>query len=111
MWLSLVRPDILYSTKELSRVVTAPTGESVQKPKHLLRYVSGTKGMVQRLRPGMTLSRPDCNLDLSCYVDSDWAGCKNTSKSTSGTVIQLLECTGASGSGTQGTIALSSGGS
>ena len=102
MWLlSLVRPDISYSTKELSRGVAAPTEESVQKLKHLLRYVSGTQGLVQRLRPGMTLSGPDCNLDLMCYVDSDW--------STSGTVIQLLECTVASGSRTQRTIALSSG--
>ena len=69
----------------------------------------GTKRLVQRLRPGMTLSGPDCNLDLNCYVDSDWAGCKRTRKSTSGTVIQLLECTVASGSRTQGTIKLSSG--
>eukprot|EP00435_Cladocopium_sp_Y103_P040930 s145_g11.t1 len=98
-----------YSTKELSRDVTAPTEESVQKLKHLLRYVSGIKGLVQRLSPGMTLNGPGCNLDLNCYVDSDWARCKRTRKSTLGTVIQLLECTVASGSRTQGTIALSSG--
>ena len=78
------------SSKELSRDVTAPTEQSVQKLKHLLRYVAGTKGLVQRLRPGMTLSGPDCNLDLNCCVDSGWAGCKRTRKSTSGTVIQLL---------------------
>ena len=39
---------------------------------HLLMYVSGTKGLVQRLRPGMTLSGLDCNLDLICYVHSDY---------------------------------------
>ena len=44
MWLSLVRPDMSYSTMELSRDVSAPTEEGVQKLKHLLRYISGTKG-------------------------------------------------------------------
>ena len=104
MWLSLVRPNTPYSTRELSRDVTAPTEEGVQKLKHLLRDVSGTKGLVQRLRPGMTLRGldPNRNLDLNCYVDSDWAGCKRTCRSTSGTVIQLLECTVASGSRTTG---------
>ena len=56
----------------------------------------------------MTLSGPDCNLDLNCYVDSDWAGWKRTRKSTSGTVTQLFECTAAGRSRTQGTIELSS---
>ena len=57
----------------------------------------------------MTLSDSDCQLDIDCYVDSDWAGCRSTRKSTSGTVVQLLNSTVSFGSRTQGTIALSSG--
>ena len=44
-----------------------------------------------------------------CFVDTDWAGCRTTRKSTSGTVVQLLNSTVSFGSRTQGTIALSSG--
>ena len=48
-------------------------------------------------------------MDLDCYVDSDWAGCRSTRKSTSGTVVQILNSSVSFGSRTQGTIALSSG--
>ena len=51
----------------------------------------------------MTPESPNCTLDLDCYVNSDWAGCRSTRKSTSGTVVHF-------GSRTQGAIALSSGG-
>ena len=109
LWLALIRPDISYATKELSRDLTAPTTESVTKVKHLLRYISGTRDHCQRLNPSVTLSDSDCTLDIDCYVDSDWAGCKTIRKSTSGTVVQLLNSTVSFGSRTQGTIALSSG--
>ena len=109
LWLALIRPDIAYATKELSRDLTTPTTESVTKVKHLLRYIAGTKEHCQRLCPSMTLSDSDCQLDIDCYVDSDWAGCRSTRKSTSGTVVQLLNSTVSFGSRTQGTIALSSG--
>ena len=51
LWLALVRGDIAYATKELSRDVTAPTMQSVAKCKHLLRYLIGTRMCVLRLRP------------------------------------------------------------
>ena len=91
-----------YGTKEFSRDLIAPTQESVAKLKHLLRYVNGTKDFVQRLRPAMTLSSGDCTLDLDRFVDSDWAGCNRTRKSTSGTVVKLLDSVIAFGSRTQG---------
>eukprot|EP00438_Fugacium_kawagutii_P026486 Skav202797 [mRNA] locus=scaffold326:708101:708889:+ [translate_table: standard] len=109
LWLALIRPDISYATKELSRDLTAPTTESVTKVKHLLRYISGTKDHCQRLCPCTMLSGSDCTVDIDCFVDSDWAGCRATRKSTSGTVVQLLNSTVSFGSRTQGTIALSSG--
>ena len=64
--------------------------------KHLLRYITGTKDHSQRLCP-------NCTLDLDCYVDSDWAGCRSTRKRTSGTVVQIWNSTVSFGSRTQGT--------
>ena len=108
LWLALIRPDIAYATKELTRDLTAPTTESITKVKCLLRYIAGTKDHCQRLCPNVTLESSNCTLDLDCYVKSDWAGCKRTRKSTSGTVVQILNSTVSFGSRTQGTIALSS---
>lgn len=39
----------------------------------------------------MTLSSGDCSLELGRFVDSDWAGCRKTRKSTSGAVVKLLD--------------------
>ena len=44
-----------------------------------------------------------------CYVDSDWAGCNKTRKSTSGSIVQILGSTVVHSSRTQATVALSSG--
>ena len=93
LWLALIRPDISLATEELSRDLTAPTTESVTKVKHLLKFISGTRDYCERLRPSVTMSDSDCTLDIDCYVDSDWAGCRTTRKSTSGTVVQLLKST------------------
>ena len=71
LWLALIRGDIAYATKELSRDVTAPTMQSVAQVKHLLRYLIGTKMCVLRLRPSYQLSD---GKDVNAYVDSDWAG-------------------------------------
>ena len=43
------------------------------------------------------------------FVDSDWAGCSKTRKSTSGSTVNVLGCNVASTARTQGTLALSSG--
>ena len=109
LWLALIRPDIAYATKELTRDLTAPATESITKVKCLLRFIAGTKDHCQRLCPNVTLGSSNCTLDLDCYVKSDWAGCRSTRKSTSGTVVQILNSTVSFGSRTQGTIALSPG--
>ena len=102
MWFALIRPDIAYATKELSRDLTAPTTENITRAKNLLRYIAGTEDHCQR-RPNVTLESSNCTLDLDRHVDSDWAGCRSTRKSTSGTV-QSLNSTVSFGSRTQGTI-------
>ena len=111
LWLALIRGDVAYATKELSRDVTAPAMQSVAKLKHLLRYLIGTKMCVLRLRPSYQLSDGNCSLDVNVYMDSDWAGCSKTRtrKSTSGSTVNILGCNMVSTARTQGTLALSSG--
>ena len=66
--------------------------QSVAKLKHLLRYLIGTKMCVLRLRPSYQLSDGNCSLDVTAYVDSDWAGCSKTRKSTSRSTVNVLGC-------------------
>ena len=109
LWLAFVRPDISYAVKELSRDVKGPTMESLAKLKHLLRFLAGNKHSVLRLRPTETLADWKSVLDIRCFVDSDWAGCNKTRKSTSGSIVQVLGCTVVHSSRAQATVALSSG--
>ena len=46
---------------------------------------------------------------MNVFVDSDWAGCNKTRKSTSGSTVNVLGCNMISTARTQGTVALSSG--
>ena len=109
LWLAFVRPDCSYAVKELSRDVKAPTLESLAKLKHLLRYLSGNKLSVLRLRPSQTLSDWKCILDIQCFVDSKWTGCSKTRKFTSGSIVQVLDCDIIHSSRTQAAVPLSSG--
>ena len=102
-WIDLTLHMPLRNCQDL----TAPTTESITKVKDILRYIAGTRDHCQRLCPNAPLESSICTLD--CYVDSDWAGCRSTRKSTSGTVAQILNSTVSFGSRTQATIALCSG--
>ena len=92
--------------KELARALQQPTSSDQQKLKHLLRYVKGTTHYKQIIRPTVKLTQT--TYDLNVYVDSDWAGCVETRKSTTGFSITFLGATVSYGSRTQATIALSS---
>ena len=82
----------------------ATTIESLAKLKHLLRYLAGTKGYVLRIKPTHMLSDWTSSMDIVCYVDSDWAGCSKTRKSTSGSTAQVLGCDVIHTSRTQATV-------
>lgn len=109
LWLGSVRPDIMYAVKELSRGLSAPTSEHEAKAKHLLKYLSGTKHFSQRLQPTLQLSPQHKAIDINIYVDSDWAGCPESRRSTSGVSLFVLGANILSHSRTQATVALSSG--
>ena len=88
-WLAPLRPDNCYAAKELARGLAAPTKEHQAKLKQLLRYLKGTVDYVMMIK-SMTFPRPQQPFEIECYVDSDWAGCHTTRKSTSGLVLQLF---------------------
>ena len=106
-WMTYTRPDISYATKELARALQQPTTADQQKLKHLLRYIKGTKDYKQIIRPTVKIPAKAIP-DINVYVDSDWAGCPTTRRSTTGFLITLLGTTINYGSRTQATIALSS---
>ena len=98
------RPDISFAVSELSRFVAEPGDKHLVAAKHLLRYVKGTKDL------GLRFSRPcDSKLDtLWGYVDSDWAGCLDSRKSTTGFVLMFGGAAVSWKSKRQSVVALSS---
>ena len=110
LWLALVRGDIAYATKELSRDVTAPTMQSVAKCKHLLRYLIGTRMCVLRLHnrrinwPMVIAPWTSMFIGIRTGLDA-----LRPRKSTSGSTVNVLGCNVVSTARTQGTLALSSG--
>ncbi len=71
------RPEIQFATKECCRRMSLPTEVSMRALKRVGRFVEG--------RPRLVLSmRFEEVQPLDVYVDSDYAGCPRTRKSTSG---------------------------
>jgi len=80
-YLAQDRYDIQFGGKELCREMAVPTTASMAKMKRAARYLLGI--------PVLEIWFVEqCMLDsVSIYVDSDWAGCLVTRKSTSGGVV------------------------
>ena len=98
------RPDIRYSVKELCREMSCPTTRSWRALKKLCRYLKRVPRLVQTVKIGTDES--DC---LEVYVDSDWAGCSRTRKSTNGGCIVWNGACLKTWSTTQTVVAMSSG--
>jgi len=75
-------PEIAYAIGVLSRYNHDPSNEHMVALKRVFRYLNGTKDW--RLHFGGALEG-ECA--LRCYADSDYAGCPDDYKSTSGLVI------------------------
>jgi len=96
------RPDIQYAVKELCRKMSRPTRRDWHKLKKVCRYLRGRPRLIQRkipIQPGV----------VEVYVDSDWAGCKTTRRSTSGGAMYAYGMCLKTWSVTQGGITRSSG--
>ena len=102
-YLAQDRADIAYSAKELCREFAVPNKKSYQKLKRLARYLAGT--------PRLIYNYPWQNepAGIRVFVDTDFAGCKATRRSTSGGVAMFGGHCIKHWSKTQSTVCLSSG--
>ncbi|KAK2988306.1 hypothetical protein RJ640_011977 [Escallonia rubra] len=78
------RPDITYVVGMLGRYQINPGMGHWKAAKKVMRYLQGTKDFM------LTYRKSD-NLEVIDYSDSDYAGCVDTLKSTSGYVFMLAE--------------------
>lgn len=81
-YLTLTRPDLSYNVNSICQYMHAPTVDHFRALKRILHYVKGT------YHYGLQLSW-DSSQTLLGYSDTDWAGCLDTQRSTTGFVIYL----------------------
>ena len=97
------RADLAFAAKETARSMANPTEADNIRLKRVLRYLRGAptawNDYVWQPRPSQ----------VTCFTDSDWAGCAKSRKSTSGGCIVYGSHLLAHWSSTQATIALSVG--
>jgi hypothetical protein len=77
------RPDLAFVTEMLERYQKNPGKPHWDGVKKSLRCLQGTKGLM------LTYKKSDAPLEIVGYSDSDFAGCLNTKKSTSGYIFTL----------------------
>ena len=102
-YLAADRYDLLYASKCVSRWLSSPTHQAFERLKRIGRYLKGKPRLVQHFPWGDKIDV------LEGFADSDWAGDKNTLKSTSGGAILIGGHCLKAWSTSQNTIALSSG--
>ena len=103
-YLAADRFEIAFTTKELCRAMANPTEMDVKAMNRLIRFLKGLPRMVQRIP---FEDRPPTVVEA--FVDSDWAGCRKSRKSTSGGILYLGGVAVRAWSSNQNVIALSSG--
>ena len=96
------RPDLQYSVKELARKLNAPTTGDRKRAKRVLRYLQHSRDFE------MHLSIDNQCTGIKAWVDSDWAGCVTSRKSSSGGIITVNGFTIMTFSRTQSIVAQSS---
>ena len=100
-YLTHTRIDIAFPVSYVSRYMHSPTKQHLGAAKRILHYIAGTKNF------GIWYTNvPD--FKLTGFTDSDWAGCLDTRKSTSGNMFSLGSGAVTWSSKKQETLALSS---
>ena len=102
-YLSPDRPDVSFAVKELARNMANPRRGDWIRLKRLGRYFVGNTRLQQwfEWQPSQRT--------ITAYTDADWAGCRETRRSTTGEVITIGGHVVKSWSKIQALIALSSG--
>ncbi|XP_049935313.1 uncharacterized mitochondrial protein AtMg00810-like [Nymphaea colorata] len=77
IYLTITRPDIMFSVHVLSRHMQQPTTTHLDSAMKVLRYLKKNPGQ------GLLFSQ-NCNYELKAYCDADWAACRDTRRSVSG---------------------------
>nr|GEY52432.1 uncharacterized mitochondrial protein AtMg00810-like [Tanacetum cinerariifolium] len=77
MYLTSSRPDIVHATCLCARYQTKPTAKHLKEVKRIFCYLRGTANT------GLWYTK-DSGFELTGFLDADYAGCKDTFKSTSG---------------------------
>lgn len=91
-----------YDIKELARQMADPRESGLWCANHLVWYLKGNCDTLLRMRPDMG------DVEVHAYVESDWAGCHKTAKSTDCVVSFVPGCLVTFSSKTQTTVAQSS---
>ncbi|GKF87302.1 hypothetical protein Tco_0258179 [Tanacetum coccineum] len=84
MYLTSSRLDIVHATCLCARYQAKPTEKHLKEVKRIFRYLQGTVNM------GLWYMK-DSGFELTRFSDADYAGCKDTFKSTSGRAQSLGE--------------------
>nr|GEX82684.1 copia protein [Tanacetum cinerariifolium] len=77
MYLTSSRPDIVHATCVCARYQAHPTEKHLKEVKRIFCYLRGTVNM------GLWYTK-DSGFELTGFLDANYAGCKDTFKSTSG---------------------------
>nr|GEY16607.1 hypothetical protein [Tanacetum cinerariifolium] len=77
LYLTSTRPDIVYATCLCARYQAKPTKKHLKEVKRIFHYLRGT------VNKGLWYTK-DSGFELTGFSDADYAGCKDTFKSTSG---------------------------
>ncbi|GKB63031.1 hypothetical protein Tco_0919217 [Tanacetum coccineum] len=84
MYLTSSRPDIVHTTCLCARYQAQPTEKHLKEVKRIFRYLRGTVNM------GLWYTK-DSGFELTGFLDADYAGCRDSFKSTFGATQFLGE--------------------
>ena len=101
-YLSADRPDLQYAAKEACRDMASPTDGSWRRLIRIARYLLGSPRLVWMYNLQEEIEVAEA------FSDANWAGCRQSRKSTSGGVLKIGEHPIKAYSKTQATIAKSS---
>ncbi|KAI5353004.1 hypothetical protein L3X38_005896 [Prunus dulcis] len=82
LYLTATRPDIMFAASLLARYMHGPTKKHMGTAKRVLRYIQGTLDFGIAYEKGKEAM-------LVGYCDSDWSGCEDDMRSTSGYAFHL----------------------
>ncbi|KAF4990463.1 hypothetical protein FGRMN_8456 [Fusarium graminum] len=95
------RPDISFPANYIARFMSNPSIDHMEACDHILSYLRHTADK------GLRYQRGDGSTNLVGFVDSDYAGCADTRRSTTGWVFMLAKAPISWSSQRQRTVALS----